>query len=255
MNTKEKIIQALEEAKGKYVSGESLADDLGLSRNAVWKAINDLKKSGYNIESVRNRGYMLNESSDIISKAGIALCLHRKVSDSIANEMLDKLCVYDNLDSTNTQAKRELVVGNFEISHKTVIVARTQSFGRGHGGTGFDSPDGGIYLSIILDPDMLCVTAPITETVADMVTSVIEELYGIKCDRKKDSSLYVGNNKICGILTEAVSDLETGVYSSYIAGIGIRSDILCSASSLRPSKNLVIATLMAGFSKMSTTNA
>ena len=49
MNTKERIIQALEEAKGKYVSGESLADDFGLSRNAVWKAINDLKKTGYRV--------------------------------------------------------------------------------------------------------------------------------------------------------------------------------------------------------------
>ncbi len=255
MNTKERIIQALEEAKGKYVSGESLADDFGLSRNAVWKAINDLKKAGYNIESVRNRGYMLHESSDIISKAGIALCLHKMISDSMANGMLDKLCVYENLDSTNTQAKREMVVGNFDISDKTVIVARTQSSGRGHGGTDFDSPDGGIYLSIILDPKMLHVTAPITETVADMVKSVIEELYGIKCDRKADNSLYVGKDKICGILTEAVSDLETGVYSSFIVGIGIRSDILCGAADIRPSKNLVIATLIAEFSKMSTDKA
>ena len=252
MNTKERIIQALEEAKGKYVSGESLADDFGWSRNAVWKAINDLKKAGYNIESVRNRGYMLHESSDIISKAGIALCLRRKVSDGTANEILDKLCVYENLDSTNTQAKRELVVYNFDISHKTVIVAKTQSSGRGHGGMGFESPDGGIYLSIILDPKMLQVAGPITETVADMVKSAIEELYGIECDRKKDNSLYVGKDKICGILTEAVSDLETGVYSSFIVGIGIRSDILPKVSDLSPTKNLVIASLIAGFYKMST---
>jgi len=250
MNTKDGIICALEGAKGEYVSGETLAENLGVSRNAVWKAVCDLKDAGYPIESVRNRGYMLSGSSDIISKAGISLCLCTKAGDSAAQEMLDKLCVYESLDSTNTQAKRELIVGDFGISHKTVIVAKTQSLGRGHGGSDFASPDGGIYLSIILDPNKLRITNPITETVAGIVIRVLEELYCVKVSKKKDNSLYVGRDKICGILTEGVSDIETGVYSSFIVGIGIRADELLSVSEGTPSKNQVIASLIAEFSKL-----
>ena len=83
MNTKENIILALEASKGEYVSGESLAENLGVSRNAVWKGVNELKKNGYPIDSVRNKGYKLNASSDIVSKAGITMYLGRKAQKSI----------------------------------------------------------------------------------------------------------------------------------------------------------------------------
>lgn len=250
MNTKEKIIRAMEEAKGEYVSGENLAEDFGLSRNAVWKAVNELKKEGYPIESVRNRGYKLSESSDIISKAGIGLCLGKMISPGRTNELLDKLYVYDNLDSTNTQAKRELLLDGFGILHGTTIVAKTQSSGRGHRGAGFDSPEGGIYLSMILNPGMLHTRKLDTVMIADTVTDVLEKLYGVKIGRKRDNSLYKGRDKIGGILTEAISDLETGAYSSYIVGIGIRADKLYAGMDGTYSRNLVIASLIARLSKL-----
>lgn len=250
MNTKEKIIQALEEAKGEYISGESLAEIYDLSRTAIWKGINELKKEGYPIESVRNRGYKLSESSDIISKAGIALCLKETVRTKKISGMLDRLYVYDSLDSTNTQAKRELFFGDFGNSHKTVIVAKSQSSGRGHRGSGFESPEGGIYFSMILDPGELPKGEPVTGNAANIVTEVLEKMYGVKVRRKKDNSLYIGKEKVCGILTEAVSDLETGVYSSFIVGIGIRADKLGSLSDCNPSKNAVIASLMERFDRI-----
>ena len=250
MNTKEKIIQALEEAKGQYVSGEKLAEDFGLSRNAVWKGIHELQKAGYPIEASRNRGYLLPESSDVISKAGVALYLGKKVPGRVMDEMLDQLYVYEDLDSTNAQALRKLVLDGFHITHKTIIASKTQSSGRGHRGTGFDSPEGGIYLSMILDPGMLRSETPVTGTVVEMVTEVLGELYGVQADQKKDHSLYIGREKVCGILTEAVSDLETGVYSCFIVGVGIRADRLCSGSGCGPSKNLVIASLMAKFAEI-----
>ena len=250
MNTKDKIIHALEGSKGEYVSGESLADDLGVSRNAVWKAVRDLKEEGYPIDSVRNRGYMLSGSSDIISKAGIGLSLGGMMPPRLTSELLDRLYVYDDLDSTNTQAKRELLLDGFGILHGTTIVAKVQSSGRGHRGSDFDSPAGGIYLSVILDPAMLHTRKLGAGAVADTVISVLEELYGVKVSKKKDNSLCIGRDKICGILTEAVSDLETGVYSSFIVGIGIRADELLAVSDGSPSKNQVIAALMAEFSKL-----
>ncbi len=250
MNTREKIIQVLEENKGRYVSGERLAESFGLSRNAIWKSINELKTAGYPIESVRNKGYMLSKTADIISKAGIVQYLRDKVNDGLTDDMTDKLYVYEDLDSTNTQALREIVFDRNEVLHKTVIVAKRQSMGRGHQGTGFDSPAGGIYLSIILDPKKLISTDPITKKVSEMTIDTVEGLYKVKIDKKKDSSLYVGKEKICGILTEAVSDLETGTYSCFIVGIGIRSDMLRRISARRPSKNLVIATLLAKFAEL-----
>ena len=250
MNTRDGIIRALEGAKGEYVSGESLADDLGVSRNAVWKAVRDLKEEGYPIDSVRNRGYMLSGSADIISKAGIGIWLGKMVSQRRTGELLDRLYVYNDLDSTNTQAKRELLLDGFGILHGTTIVAKVQSSGRGHRGGDFDSPAGGIYLSVILDPAMLRTRKLDAGEVAYTVTSVLEKSYAVKVTKKKDNSLYIGKDKICGILTEAVSDLETGVFSSYIAGIGIRADKLNACLDAAPSKNYVIASLMAGFSKL-----
>lgn len=250
MTTKEKIIEALEEAKGEYVSGEKLAEDFELSRNAIWKAVNELKKAGYPIESVKNKGYMLAESSDILSKAGIVLCLKEMVRPKTSDELSEKLYVYESLDSTNTQAKRELFFGGMELIHKTMIVAKTQSSGRGHRGSRFDSPDGGIYFSMILDPAKLRACDSVSLAVADMVTDVLKNLYAVRITRKKDSSLYLGTEKICGILTEAISDLETGVYSGFIVGIGIRADLLHTQSGRKASKNLVLASLIARFAEL-----
>ena len=67
MQLKEEILQILEENKGSYVSGEQIAEKLYVSRNAVWKTVDSLKKSGYQIDAVRKRGYCLSEDSNIFS--------------------------------------------------------------------------------------------------------------------------------------------------------------------------------------------
>ena len=250
MSTKDRVIQALEKAKGEYISGEKLAGDLAVSRNAVWKAVNDLKKQGYAIDSVKNRGYMLSESSDIISKSGVELCLRDMKMKTQAKPILDNLSVYDNIDSTNTQAKREIVFDGFDVPHKTTIVARVQSNGKGHSGKNFESPNGGIYLSMILTPSDLVVTEPVNQVVTKMVIDVILDKCGILLDRKENNSLYAGDEKVVGILTEALSDLETGVYSRFIVGIGIRTDILGKKAGDMPSKNQILAALIARFSEL-----
>ncbi|MCR5502694.1 MAG: HTH domain-containing protein [Lachnospiraceae bacterium] len=250
MNTKEKIVQSLEEAKGKYVSGGSLAEAFGLSRNAIWKGINELKKAGYPIESVKNKGYRLSESSDIISKAGIALCLEKMEKSSCTDELADRLFVYESLDSTNTQAVREMLADGLEMLHNTTIVAKRQSSGRGHRGAGFESPEGGIYLSMILDPGKLQNPESVPGAVAGIVTETVKKLYGVEIRGGKDNSLYLGKEKIGGILTEGISDLETGICSSCIVGIGIRADRLCNGRNPSPQRNLVIAALMISLAKL-----
>lgn len=71
MGTKNRILELLEQRRGESLSGERLAEILGISRNAVWKAVKELQKDGYNIVAVTNKGYCLSDENDIISIPGI----------------------------------------------------------------------------------------------------------------------------------------------------------------------------------------
>lgn len=239
--TKDRVLAALEKNKGSFVSGENLAKECNVSRNAVWKSITELKKSGYNIKSVNNRGYSLEEESDIISKAGILLNLERlKKSEAFA----DRIYVYDEIDSTNTEAKRSIILSN-PLPHGMVIAAKSQSAGRGHKGSSFLSPDGGIYFSIILEPDRVKdKKCPITERVPETVKKILEKKYDINLTIKGTGSLYLGNEKVCGIMTEGFCDLETGIYSSFIVGIGILAEKLPKDKCAAAGKNEIISEII-----------
>ncbi len=244
MNTREKVIAALEKTKGNYISGEALARDCQVSRNAIWKIISELRKNGYEIKSVNNKGYMLEGKSDIISKAGICMYLE-SISGCLQPGIADKIYVYDLLDSTNNEAKRSLLFNDGHMIHGTYIIAKQQSAGKGHGGTGFFSPLGGIYLSMILGPGRIKNKyVPVTELAASAVSSVIEKLFDVKINKLGDNSLYVGNDKVCGILTEGICDLETGIFSNYITGIGIRADLLQNLQETYQHNNKIIAVLI-----------
>ena len=104
MSTKDSVLKILEQNKGDFVSSRILTEETGVSRNAVWKAINDLKASGYEIESVTNKGYKLEEDSDIISLQAIDQFLKNK-------KLLDKISVFDELESTNMTAKMSVITG------------------------------------------------------------------------------------------------------------------------------------------------
>ena len=237
MSTKSNVLEALEKNRGEFISGASLAEQCGVSRNAVWKAITELKKDGYEIASVNNRGYSLATDSDIISLEGISLYLEKKVAQSV------DLLLYDEIDSTNTEAKRILVSDGGFLLHGTVIVARTQTSGRGHGGRDFESPEGGIYLSVILEPKKFK-KKNLTQFVSESVKKSLEKVLAVQITIKKNSALYQGRNKICGILTEGISDMETGEYSNYILGIGVRLDSIKSTGVI--TKNEVIAAIING---------
>ena len=246
MTTKEKVIEALEKEKGSYISGEALAKSCGVSRNAIWKSITELREGGYPIQSVNNRGYMLEEDSDIISKAGICMQLQAASGGSPRGKNWpDRIDVHEELDSTNGEAKRSLFQDGGRIPHGTAIIAKRQTAGRGHGGSRFSSPDGGIYLTVILDPAKVNARPDgIAARVEQIVTHVLEEAASVTLERREDSSLYAGKDKICGIMTEGISDLETGEYSSYIVGIGIRLGKLHGEKHIHTKKNELIASLI-----------
>lgn len=192
-----------------YISGEELAKKFNKSRAAVWKAIKALQKDGYIINAVTNKGYMLSEENDLLSEERITALLNSNI----------KVIHYPSIDSTNTQAKRLIAGGE---NSAMLITAEEQTAGRGRQGKSFYSPAGtGIYMTLVIHPDVSLQNAVTATTAAAVaVCRAIERLTPMKPEIKWVNDVYVGNRKICGILTEAVSDFEAGIVSSIIIGIG-----------------------------------
>ena len=210
MSVKHEIISILELNRNKTVSGQELADSLNVSRAAIWKAIKALKDEGYYIEATPNKGYILVENSDVLSSEGIACYLDEKIA----------IYTYKKIDSTNTQMKKLAIDGG---SDHSVIVAEEQSAGRGRFGRSFYSPaKKGIYMSVLLKrQEMIQDATFITIQTAVAINRAIKKLYGLETEIKWVNDLYYQGKKICGILTEAISDFESGMIEAIIIGIGI----------------------------------
>lgn len=216
MTTKEAVLAELEKHRGRSISGEKIAGQLNISRNAVWKAINSLRDDGYIIDAVNNSGYALSNSIDnnILSAAGMLPYL----SDE---NCASKIHIYKSLESTNKTAK-EMAVGGCE--HGTVIIADSQTAGRGRYGRNFYSPPGsGLYISIILRPGFLNLTnmTMITAAAAVAVCKAIQTVTGKDPLIKWVNDILLNDKKICGILTEGVTDFESGTIGWIVVGIGI----------------------------------
>lgn len=216
MKTKDIVLRELERNRANYISGQELAERLNISRTAIWKAINNLKKSGFQIESQTKVGYKLLESDDKLSDEGIRKGLRDELKD------ID-IIVYDEIDSTNTEAKRRLY--SSEVKDFTVIVSDMQKGGRGRTGKSFTSPKGsGVYFSIILHPkdsydfsyfDLTTVKAAVA------VAEGIKEATAKQAEIKWVNDLFLNGKKICGILSELDADFESRSVKSVIVGIGI----------------------------------
>lgn len=223
MPSKSKIIRILEENRGRPVGGNEIAGILGISRNAVWKAVTELKEEGYDIVSDRGTGYTLKADCDVISKEGVILFLEK-------NGFFDKydadINLYKSLQSTNTTAKELAAAG---CKDGTVVIALEQTGGRGRMGRSFQSPaKGGIYVSVVLRPGIYaedCVL--VTTAVSVAVMRAIKKCTGKQTSIKWVNDIYLGDKKVCGILTEAVTDFESGNVECVIPGIGVNfsSDI------------------------------
>ncbi len=215
-STKDRVLALLEKDQGAYFSGETIADTLGISRTAVWKSVNALRKCGYDIVAVPNRGYCLSSAGDILSKQGIRKYLV-PACDNISPE------VFDEVASTNTLAKELAAKGAPE---GCVIIAASQTGGRGRRGRTFYSPsDTGIYLSMILRPSFASPqeTIRLTTVAAVAACEAIEKVSGRKALIKWVNDIFLDGRKAAGILTEASFDLESGVPDFIILGIGFNA--------------------------------
>ena len=207
---KAEIIRLLKECDG-YLSGQQICDRFQVSRTAVWKVIEQLKKEGYQIEAVRNKGYHLEDSPDVISRAEI---------ESLTRGGWAGACAvyYDETDSTNNRAKD---AGERGEAHGTLYVADRQSAGKGRRGRSWVSPAGkSIYMTLLLRPDIMPTKAPqMTLLMAVAVAEGIHKVSGLECEIKWPNDVILHGKKICGILTEMSSELT---YVNYVViGVGI----------------------------------
>ena len=211
MNTKEALLFVLEEQRGMYVSGEELAKRLGVSRTAVWKAVNSLREDGFDIASAGSRGYRLSAESDLLSSAAVQQALKTRVFD---------VRVVPETGSTNDDVKALAERGAPEF---TVVASELQTKGKGRLGRSFYSPQRtGIYFSVLLRPKLPVTDALFITTSAAVATaSAIEEVCGRQAGIKWVNDIYWQDRKVCGILTEASLDLENGSLAYAVLGIGI----------------------------------
>ena len=122
---KSEILKMLRESED-YVSGQQICEKFGVSRTAVWKAINQLKEEGYEVEAVRNKGYRILASPDVMTK--------EELESQIDTVWLGKPVIYfDEIGSTNNYAKQ---LGENGGAHGTLVVADMQSAGKGRRGRG-----------------------------------------------------------------------------------------------------------------------
>ena len=217
MNLKEAVLKILESIKGDYISGEELAGIFCVSRTAIWKAVDSLRKEGHVIQSRTNKGYMLEDFSDALTEQGITSHLKQ-------DSLIHKVICLDEVDSTNNYAKTLIMSnGHDNELHGTLIAANYQTSGRGRLGHSFDSPAGtGLYMSIILKPsnNFQFITIADAVSVCLAVENLCPELRGA-LKIKWVNDIYLDNKKITGILTEAMTSLESGEIENIITGIGI----------------------------------
>lgn len=213
--TRDDVLDILWKNADTYISGAELARRLSLSRTAVWKGIEQLRADGYLIESVTNKGYRLSSKSDVLCASGIRR--HLKTPGL-------KLQVRSTVTSTNTVLKALAAEGAEE---GFVLLAAEQTQGRGRMGRSFFSPPGtGLYMSVLLRPAVSAVEAArLTACAAVAVAEAVEALSGRDTQIKWVNDVLMDGKKICGILTEASMDFESGMVSYIVVGIGINATL------------------------------
>lgn len=214
MSTKEKVLASLKEA-ATVVSGEALAQQLSLSRTSIWKAVKELEKMGYPIKRSGN-GYRL-LPADILDPAEITRLL-QGTAQQLALTLL--------AESESTMKDARLANANGASSPR-LLFADMQGAPHGRFRRPFFAREHeGIYMSLLLNPEKPFSELPqYTVLMAVAVTDAILELTGIETDIKWVNDIYLKGKKICGILSEAVSDVDTGMIQAVIIGIGCNFSI------------------------------
>ena len=208
------IVDFLKSNSNKFLSGEEIASKLGISRAAVWKHIQTLRKNGYKILSRENNGYQLQVAPDLL--------LPSEIQSGLETKIIGKNISYHiKTDSTNRIAKE---LANKGAVDGTVVIAEEQIGGKGRLGRSFFSPKSkGIWCSIILRPKFLPHEAPKCTLMAAVAVARAMIRFDLKPAIKWPNDLLYDGRKIVGILTEISAEMSRINY--IVVGIGINVNI------------------------------
>ena len=212
--SRQDVLALLREQEGAFVSGEEISHRLGLSRAAIWKAVDALRREGYTVEARTGRGYRLLDAPDVLTEPEI-----RRFLGETARVGRTLVCLAE-VDSTNLRARQLAAEG---AADGTVVVADRQTAGRGRLGRSFQSPGGqGIYLTALLRPDLPPERlSPVTAMAGVAVCRAVERLCGVSPGPKWPNDPVLDGKKLCGILTELSLEGETARVQELVLGIGI----------------------------------
>lgn len=209
--TKLEVLQLLK-SHTDFVSGEMLCEQLGLSRNAVWKAVQKLRKEGYQIEAVTNRGYRLRPNQDLLDQS----VMQSKRKTAVLGNQLQLIA---RTSSTNRDVRLQ---ADDPDNHGLVVVTDQQTQGRGKRGGRFYSAQRGLYFSVLWCAHRRVSTlGELRESVLRAIATHLQQRYGIAVEVVLPNELYVDGKKLCGMLTQVSLEAETEEIAYLILGIGL----------------------------------
>jgi len=227
---RQKILDFLKR-KQDYISGDQISHRLGISRQALWKHIQELKENGYDIVAVPHLGYRLESIPDRLYSFEIARELNTKFIGR-------KIYYFEGIASTMDTAVQLGIKG---ASEGTLVLAEAQTKGRGRLGRSWFSPKyKGIYLSLILRPRILPSQSPLlTLLSAVSICEALKEVAEIDAKIKWPNDILIRDKKLGGILTEL--NAETDKINFVVIGIGLNinnenKNIVSGATSLKNEK-------------------
>ncbi|KHE72385.1 biotin--[acetyl-CoA-carboxylase] ligase [Halobacillus sp. BBL2006] len=215
-STRKQLIELLEKEEG-HISGQQLSQSLNISRTAVWKHMNELKKDGYEIEAVQRKGYKIVSSPDKISTNTLQWGLD---TEWIGQHIYH----YDQVESTQEIVHQMAKQGK---PHGTVVIADEQVKGKGRMARNWNSPKGkGIWMSILLRPNLPPFQAPQLTLLAATVLAKMMDAHKNICPQIKwPNDLLVNHKKVSGILTEMQAEQDQIQYVVLGLGINVNQDL------------------------------
>lgn len=209
-----KILDLLAERPGEFVSGEQISQELNLTRAAVWKQMKGLKEAGYEIEAQTKNGYRLLASPLALDSWALARELE---TENLGRE----LYFYEDISSTNEKAKE---LARQRAAHGAVVIARRQSAGHGRMQRLWESPAGGLWMTVVLKPNLsLAEASKLTLVTGVAVVDALRDLTGLKPGIKWPNDILFEGKKLAGILAEVVGEWTT--IQTMVIGIGVNANI------------------------------
>lgn len=216
MSIRETLLELVKQSGDAFISGEEISKRLGVSRTAVWKHIEELRQEGYVFEAVRRAGYRIVSTPDVMIAEEIKVGLGTQVLGQHVH-------YYAETDSTQNRCQELAKEGAPE---GTLVVADTQTGGKGRLGRVWHSPPGtSISMSLLLRPQLELQRCPqLTLLTAVAIVEAIRGIYTIPAEIKWPNDVLVNGKKICGILTEL--NAESDRINWLIIGMGINVNTL-----------------------------